>query len=91
MILKYVLASVLTLAYGPPVLAEATPDIVVEKSFKKDQRRVDFEDTQIDGQKRSPTIENIIGSQTRSNSTFFKVRTQWHPEMIESTTQLVAP
>jgi hypothetical protein len=91
MIFKYLLASVLTLAYGPPVLGEPAPDLVSEKIVKSSQRRVDFEETQIDGQKRGPTIENIIGSQTSSNATFFKVRTQWHPEMIDSTTQLVSP
>lgn len=62
--------------------------LVREKSTRGDSTYVDFEDTSITGQRRTPLGLGIDSRGADKDYDFVKIRKQWHPELIQSAKSL---
>jgi hypothetical protein len=64
-----------------------------EKSFTvkkgaKDSQKLDFDSTDIGGERKAPLGSLINQSKSDKNFDFIKIRLRWHPEMISSASEL---
>lgn len=63
--------------------------ITREASLKsKDQKQLDFEEVDISGQRKSPMGTLINQNKSEKEYDFVKIRTRWHPEMVQSASSL---
>lgn len=57
-------------------------------SKKGDRAKIDFESTDIDGQRKMPLGTILNNTKSDPNYNFVKIRLRWHPEMIQSASSL---
>jgi len=64
-------------------------NITREGSAKRNDRtKIDFESTDIDGQRKLPLGSILNNTKSDKNYNFVRIRTDWHPEMIQSASSL---
>jgi hypothetical protein len=56
--------------------------------IKGGKTKIDFDEAQIDGARKTPTGVAITKTRPEHEYDLINLRLSWHPEMIESTTQL---
>jgi hypothetical protein len=54
----------------------------------KDQTKLDFDSVDIGGQRKTPMGTLIGQSKANKDYDFVKIRTNWHPEMVQSASTL---
>ena len=54
----------------------------------KDQTKLDFDSVDIGGQRKTPMGTLVGQSKADKNYDFVKIRTNWHPEMVQSASTL---
>ncbi len=63
--------------------------IVREAQAKKsDKSKIDFEETSIAGERRTPLGTMVNQNKNDKNYDLIKIRLRWHPEMVQSTSSL---
>lgn len=58
------------------------------KTKKGDSKSLNFEETSIGGERKTPLGSFISQTKSDKNFGFVKIRTNWHPEMIQSATMI---
>ena len=58
------------------------------KSAKGDKTKVNFDEVDIGGQRKTPLGSLVNNNRLDKNYDFIKLRQRWHPEMIESASSL---
>ena len=56
----------------------------------KDQKKLDFDEVDIGGQRKSPMGTLINQNKSDKEYDFVKIRLRWHPEMVQSASSLDA-
>ncbi|MCY4380224.1 MAG: hypothetical protein OXC40_01450, partial [Proteobacteria bacterium] len=78
--------------YGNKKTQNRREIITKEKSFKMSKGRkntvIDFEETDITGQRRDPGVSFVRSALTEEGGEFVQIRKKWHDAMVKST-QLV--
>lgn len=59
-----------------------------EKRSAKGSTEIDFDATSIDGQRKTPVGVSVGGSKSNNGFDLIKLRLHWHPEMVQSTSNL---
>lgn len=95
---SYVITMSLLLGLAAPSVAQKKSNsrqkvISSEKSFTvkkgaKDSQKLDFDSTDIGGERKAPLGSLINQSKSDKNFDFIKIRLRWHPEMISSASEL---
>lgn len=57
-------------------------------SKRGDRTKIDFEETDIDGQRKLPLGTILNNTKSDKNYDFVKIRLRWHPEMVQSASSL---
>ena len=58
------------------------------KSGKGDKAKVNFDEVDIGGQRKTPLGTLVTNNKVGKDYNFIKLRQRWHPEMIESASSL---
>lgn len=58
------------------------------KSKKGDRTKVDFDEVDIGGQRKTPFGTLVNNNRLKKDYDFIKLRQRWHPEMIDSASNL---
>jgi hypothetical protein len=56
-----------------------------EKTVRQDQKKIDFDDADISGERSAPLGTVVDRVKNRNEYDLIKLRLRWHPEMVQST------